>query len=245
MAPLPSPAIPLRTGKETCETTRNGTVRLVPEGPVTVTGITDPTCALASRIVDAPRPISSSPAGRCPVTVENRSPLPRIAVPATAPTATLLIEISVPNPREMAVTAGSCSRLRSRPGAGWPDATSKLSWKGSPYNVGVAVRWERLSPKTAVAHRAVTATAMPMSAVPTGTVARPRPLWRACRTPITALGGAPAPASCPTMAEGRNTPDSSSPSSVLAARAVPARCPKPPRPRRWRTGREGARASRT
>jgi hypothetical protein len=42
-APLPRPAIPARTGKEISETTRKATVRLPPEGGVTVTRTTDPT----------------------------------------------------------------------------------------------------------------------------------------------------------------------------------------------------------
>jgi len=47
-----------------------------------------------------------------------------------------------------------------------------------------------------------TARTVPNRAVPTGTVATPRPFSSAWRTPITALGGAPAAATRPTMTEG-------------------------------------------
>ena len=53
------------------------------------------------------------------------------------------------------------------------------------------IRWERLDPKTAVAHSAVTAKMEPTRAEPTGTVTRPTPRWMARRTPMSVLGEAP------------------------------------------------------
>src|SRR5262249_2666822 len=63
----------------------------------------------------------------------------------------------------------------------------KYAWNGSPYSDGVARRCARLAPKTAVAHNAATAIAVPASAVPAGCPDRPRS--SACRRPISALTG--------------------------------------------------------
>ena len=65
------------------------------------------------------------------------------------------------------------------------------------------VRWFRLAPKTAVAESAVTARIEPNNAGPTGTELRPRPRSNVCRTPIRALGGAPALTKNATIREGR------------------------------------------
>ncbi len=92
------------------------------------------------------------------------------------PTCALLIMMSpAPGQVVIPVTALSCSRLVSRAGSDGPPFGLKLSWKGSPYKLGVAVRCDRLAPKTAVAQRARTASTVPISAVPTGTDAAPRP----------------------------------------------------------------------
>ena len=109
---------------------------------------------------------------------------------------TLLIESSPPPaPLVIPVMALSCSSLGRRVGSDGPPFGLKLSWNGSPYNLGVAVRCERLAPKTAVPHSAITASTVPRKALPTGTVDPPLLRCRAFRTPITALGGAPVAAS--------------------------------------------------
>ena len=58
-----------------------------------------------------------------------------MAVPAMAPTTTLLIEMAGrAMPLVIPVTAGSCSRLSNSPGSGIPPLLGSeiLSWKGSP-----------------------------------------------------------------------------------------------------------------
>ena len=75
-----------------------------------------------------------------------------MAFPAMPPTNTLLTEISVkPIPSVIPVTALLCSRLLRTAGFGPPVFwLPNPSWDSSPYNLGVAVRCERLDPKTAV-----------------------------------------------------------------------------------------------
>ena len=135
-----------------------------------------------------------------------------MAVPAIAPTATWLTEISVAMPSVIPLTALLCSRLLKRTGSGLAPlpGSVKLSWNVSPYSLGVAVRCERLAPKTAVPHSAMTARTVPRRALPTGTAAPPVLRSRAFRTPITALGGAPIAAKWVTTAEDRGMASRSS-----------------------------------
>ncbi len=80
----------------------------------------------------------------------------------------------------------------------------------------------RLAPNTAVAHSAATASTMPSSAVPTGTGCRPRPCSSAYRIPISALGGAPIPATARTSVTGtarRGGPSRSSRAWRMAGQA--------------------------
>src|SRR5665213_2768572 len=151
----------------------------------------EPTWAPTSLMVAAPSAIWPPLLGSCPSTVEKRSG-PRTGDAATVHVITLLIDSSPPPaPLVIALMAPSCSRLARRMGSDGPPFGLKLSWNGSPYNFGVAVRCERLAPKTAVPHSAVTASTVPSKALPIGTV--PPPLLRssALRIAITALGGAP------------------------------------------------------
>ena len=94
-----------------------------------------------------------------------------MAVPTMTPTDTLSMAVKPAMPWVMPETRlSSASRLRS---AGshplFPSLMGKLSWKSSPYNLGVAVRWERLAPNTAVPQRAITASTDPRRALRTGT----------------------------------------------------------------------------
>ena len=117
-----------------------------------------------------------------------------MAVPAMAPTTTLSIEMAGRAiPWVIPVTARSCSRLLNRAGSGVPPPLGSeiFSWKGSPYSLGVAVRCDRLAPKTAVPHSAITAKTVASRALPTGTLAPPLLRSSALRIPITTLGGAP------------------------------------------------------
>ena len=65
------------------------------------------------------------------------------------------------------------------------------------------VRCPRLAPNTTAADSAVTASTDPSSAVRAGTAARPWPRSSARLTPISALGGAPAPASSTAVRDAR------------------------------------------
>ena len=79
-----------------------------------------------------------------------------MAVPAIAPTLTWSMEIAGRAiPALIPVTVPSCSRVCSTAGSGIPPlfGFEMLSWNGSPYSAGVAVRCERLAPNTAVPHR--------------------------------------------------------------------------------------------
>ena len=134
-----------------------------------------PTIVPTSRIVVAPRPISPEVFGECPSTVDSKRG-PRIGAPASAPTTTLSIEIAGSAiPSVMSVIAEFCSKELINIGSGNPPllGSEMLSWKGSPYRVGVVVRWSRLAPNTAVPQRAITASTVARRVLPTGTLARP------------------------------------------------------------------------
>ncbi len=113
------------------ETTRNGTVCLAPEGPVTPTPSSEPTWAWNWRMVAAPRPISPSPRGRFPATVDN-STGPRSDCTARVPTVVFSIETWVATTRVIPSTFPLCSILLTSPGSGSPGMTWKLSWYASP-----------------------------------------------------------------------------------------------------------------
>ena len=96
-------------------------------------------------------------------------------------------------PSVIPVIARSCSRVAKTAGSGVPPllGSEMLSWNGSPYSVGVVVRWVRLAPNTAVPQSAITASTVARRALPTGTLDPPTRRPSAFRTPITTLGGAP------------------------------------------------------
>jgi hypothetical protein len=127
------------TGKEICETTWNGTMRLAEDGAVKVTWTTDPRWAPSWRMVVPPSAICPSRPGKRPLTMENTG-WPRKAVAATAGRLSLLMEISVTTPWVIPATALSCSRLPRRAGLTSAVRSVKLSWEASPYSRGVAVK---------------------------------------------------------------------------------------------------------
>src|SRR6266566_5285932 len=205
-APLPSPPVPKLGRKDARPTTRNRAVCVAPvTGLGTVTRTVPPGRAPMARIVAAPSMMSRSPRGSRPSTAE-MSAGPRTAFIASERTCRPLASISAVVTRVIRVIAGSRRRLvSSAPVRTAPDPVPWLvnsAWNGAPYSAGEVMSRVRLAPNTAVAHSAATAITMPSSAVPTGTGRRPRPRSSACRTPITALGGAPVPASARTSGAG-------------------------------------------
>ena len=125
---MPRLTNPPSCGKEIWETTRYGSVRRAPECVVNVMSTTDPMRAPTRCMVEMPSPISSSPTGGVPATVEKRAG-PLTEFPTMAPTIfPLIITSPAPRPTVTAVTAGLRARLvRSAAFGGW-----KLSCSGSP-----------------------------------------------------------------------------------------------------------------
>ena len=83
----------------------------------------------------------------------------------------------------------------------------------------------RLAPKTSAATTAATATAVPVSALRTGTALRPRPGSKAIRAPIAAVGAPPRPASAAASrdrAAGSGCPEPRLPPAPAACQAAGA-----------------------
>ncbi len=99
------------------ETTRSDTLCVDPEGPVNPTGMNEPTCAWTWRMVAAPRPISSSPRGKRPPTVD-RSTGPRSDCTAKVPTVAFPMETWVVTMRVIPLTLPVLLNAREEPGVG-------------------------------------------------------------------------------------------------------------------------------
>ena len=202
--PVPRLTNPPSCGKEFSETTRNGSVRLVPECVVTVTSTTEPSWAPTRRMVVRPSPIWSSALGGRPSTVEKRSG-PRRDIPTMLPTVTLSTAIiPAAHASVIAVTAVLCSRLWSSVAFGG----SKLTCSGSPTG------WAWPSDGSSWRRRLRSAQCddrqhHPEESGAQGNGGSAGPRSKALRTPITALGGAPMATNLVTIAEGHTTGDRS------------------------------------